>query len=143
MNAEVSGLRAVLIPYQTAMEQIQNVYGGFDHATPAMRQAFVNAVENVDAILADRLPSLLYTDPAQAMMGLPYFCGFATMHLQLYKDIIMHGSTWNPDYYDAQVIGTKKATLKKFIQLYAQEAYAGFTQGLSLLGGGNLKPSNT
>ncbi|WP_392355908.1 insecticidal delta-endotoxin Cry8Ea1 family protein (plasmid) [Bacillus sp. A01H] len=143
MNAEVSGIRATLIPYQTYMDQIQNVYGGFQHITSQMRQEFMSAVNNVDTILADRLPSLLYTDPAQAMIGLPYFCGFAAMHLQLYKDMIIHGSTWDPEHYNAEVIGAKKAVLQKYIQLYAQEAYAGFTQGLALLGGDDLKPSNT
>ncbi|HDR8449115.1 TPA: hypothetical protein QC311_002251 [Bacillus cereus] len=143
LNSQVVSLRNALSPYQTTMNNIINKLGGFANATPELLDEFYGDINSVLTTLAGSLPSFLSSDPDQSLIGLPYFSAFANMHLSLYKDILVHGSTWNPTHYNAQVIDDVKDKIKQFSITYAQQVYDYFKAGLDNLGGSNLKPSDT
>ncbi|MEX0417500.1 delta endotoxin C-terminal domain-containing protein, partial [Bacillus sp. C30] len=142
LDKVITGMQNALAEYKNVQEDIDNA-GGFQKASPGALAVLQEKIGKLDTAFTTQLPYFAdVANPSKtadynarhAMIGLPSYCILASLHLMFYRDIILHGPTWDPTKYDSQAIGLYKNQLRRNIQLYTNTVKQVFHNTLSNYG---------
>ncbi|MED3275800.1 hypothetical protein BK703_00625 [Bacillus thuringiensis serovar silo] len=76
-------------------------------------EVFFDTFDHTDKLLTDTINQFIVSDYTQ--LHTPYFAIFATIHLMIHRDVIIHGGKWG---FSDIFIHKKRNNIKKLIQKY-------------------------